>query len=164
MLPKLIKNQGLRSKVKFLIPILIVLGLFVVFTNPNFFSNSQTQTEFVKRCKELNGKAFTYENLLTLNGYIGLAENKYEGDRYVSGSFGHYPFEKQYFDKYLTGEFLVNDGRSRLKNTKLIMVSPTDYSFSIAEDQGVEGIWSCKIKPDANNSSMTTTPYWLQVY
>lgn len=160
---KLVTTQR-RLKVKFLIPILVIVGLVVILANSTLFSSSQSETEFVNRCKELDSKAFTYENLLTLKGYIGLAENKYEGDQYVSGSFGHYPFEKKYFDKYLAGEFIVNDGKYTIKNTKLIMVSSVDNSFSIAEAQGVEGIWSCKIQPNSDHSSMTTTPYRLPIH
>ena len=41
---------------------------------------------------------FTYENLMTLNGYIGLAEHTFDKNKYVSGTYGYYFFEKKYFE------------------------------------------------------------------
>lgn len=149
-----------KSKKWFLIFTTAILIFFVmicvqVYRNVNWEPNEEAV--FVHRCRQLDGKAFTYENLIKLNGYVGLSGIQSAESNVVSMGNGFHSFEKIYFDKYLKGIYRTNDGgRDSFTDEKLILVMAPDGTFAIASNQGVEMNWRCYIKPDLKDMTMTT--------
>lgn len=119
---------------------------------------------FVKKCGDLNGKDLTFANLKTLEGHIGLTEDIYEGNRFISASYGYSnPFEEEYFNQYLKGEYINDSSKRDIRNRKVIRVFD-DNSFIISENGALEGNWKCRIKPDTTNSKITTTSQFVPFY
>ena len=126
-------------------------------------SSANKEALFVKKCADLNDKDLTFANLKTLDGHIGLTEDVYEGDRFVSALYGYYPFEEEYFNQYLKGEYINDSSKRDIRNRKVIRVFD-DSSFIISENGGLEGNWKCYIRPDSATSKITTTPKFIPSY
>jgi hypothetical protein len=150
----------MRRKITYIILILLLIGSFLWFTLADIEKRTQA---FKKQCHELNGEEFTYENLLTLHGEIWMTEAQYDGNTLIRSASRFYPFEKEYFEAYTRGEFLVSDGTPplpSLRNRRLISLSE-DNSFQVGDGGSIENVWICSIKHSPQNRKQILTDlYW----
>lgn len=135
----------------------VFLGQYIPGIVYEFSPSGDKGAWFVKKCADLNGKELSYENLKALEGHVGLTEDTYEGNQFTSASYGYYPFKEEYFNQYLSSEYINDNSKRKIRNRKVIRVFD-DNSFLVSENGGLEGNWKCRIKPGSTSSLMTTSP------